>query len=60
MYVVPEEDILMFARGLIGRQGPNALRYARKESHRLAKLRDEEGAAVWQRVAEAVAARVQG
>lgn len=59
MYVVPEEDITMFARGLIGRQGTQALSYAKDQSKRLAALRDEDGAVVWNRVAEAVAARMR-
>lgn len=58
MYVVPEADITMFARGLLGRHGPQALRYAKDQSQRLAKVNDAEGASVWARVAEAVAARI--
>ncbi len=59
MYIVPEEDIAMFARGLIGRQGPRAHSYAKDQSQRLAKLEDSDGAVVWGRVAEAVAARMR-
>jgi hypothetical protein len=59
MHIVPEEDIKMFARGLIGRQGPLALGYAKDHSKRLATLNDKDGAVVWSRVAEAVAARMR-
>lgn len=59
MYVVPEEDITMFARGLIGRQGARALSYAKDQSQRLAALQDKDGAVAWNRVAEAVAVRMR-
>ena len=59
MQVIPEADITMYARGLLGRHGPRALSYAKDQSSRLAKMRDEEGAVVWARVADAVAARMQ-
>jgi hypothetical protein len=59
MHIVPEEDIKMFARGLIGRQGPLAFGYAQSQSKRLATLKDQDGAVVWNRVAEAVAARMR-
>jgi hypothetical protein len=58
MDAVPDEDIAMFARGLLGRQGPRALTYAKDHAQRLATLRDEDGARVWARVADAVAARI--
>jgi len=57
MQAVSQDDIDMYARGLIGRQGRRALDYARDQSKRLAELRDQEGAVVWQRVADAVAGR---
>ena len=50
----------MYARGLLGREGMRALTYAKDQSKRLAELRDEEGAMVWQRVADAVAERMTG
>lgn len=59
MQVVSQDDINMYARGLIGRQGRRALDYARDQSKRLAALQDQEGAVVWQRVAEAVAGRIR-
>jgi len=59
MQRVPEEDIKMYARGLLGRQGPRALDYAKGESKRLAMLHDKDGAVVWTRVSEAVAARMR-
>jgi len=58
MHAIPEADIAMFARGLLGRHGPQALRYAKDRSRRLAKVQDEEGAVVWSRVADAVADRM--
>jgi hypothetical protein len=58
MQVIPEADIAMFARGLLGRHGPHALRYAKDRSRRLAKVKDDEGAVVWTRVADAVADRM--
>jgi hypothetical protein len=58
MNVVPDEDIAMFARGLLGRQGPRAVAYAKDHAQRLATLQDEDGARVWTRVADAVAARI--
>ena len=58
MYVVPEADIAMFARGLLGRHGPQAVRYAKDQSRRLANINDAEGAVVWARVADAVADRI--
>lgn len=57
MQIVPDEDIAMFARGLLGRQGPRAVDYAQRQSRSLAKLQDAEGAKVWERVAE-VASRI--
>jgi hypothetical protein len=60
MQVVSQDDINMYARGLIGRQGRRALAYAKDQSRRLADLKDEEGAIVWQRVADAVAGRIEG
>lgn len=59
MHVVPEADITMYARGLLGRHGSLALPYAKDQSARLAQMKDEEGATVWSRVAEAVAARLE-
>ena len=59
MQVVSQDDINMYARGLIGRKGQWALDYARDRSRRLAAIQDEEGAKVWDRVAEAVAGRIQ-
>jgi len=59
MQVVSRDDIVMYARGLLGRQGPSALRYAKDQSRRLAAMRDKEGAAVWERVADAVAGRLK-
>jgi hypothetical protein len=58
MQVIPEADIAMFARGLLGRHGPQALRYAKDRSKRLATVNDDEGAVVWSRVADAVADRI--
>ncbi len=55
MQVVPEADIAMFARGLLGRHGPQALWYAKDRSKRLAKVKDDEGSVIWSRVADAVA-----
>jgi hypothetical protein len=48
----------MFARGLLGRHGSQALRYAQDQSNRLASVNDAEGANVWARVADAVADRM--
>ena len=59
-FVVPQEDINMYARGLVGREGIRALSYAKDQSQRLADLQDREGAVVWQRVADAVAERLNG
>lgn len=50
----------MYARGLVGREGIRALSYAKDQSQRLADLQDREGAVVWQRVADAVAERLNG
>lgn len=58
MQVVSQDDINMYARGLVGRQGRRALAYAKDQSNRLAAIQDREGAAVWQRVADAVAGRI--
>jgi hypothetical protein len=50
MDVVPDEDITMFARGLLGRQGSRALGYAKNHAQHLARLKDEDGARVWTRI----------
>lgn len=57
MYVVPEEDIVTFARGLIGRHGRRARECAEDAARSLAAVGDREGAAAWIRVADEVARR---
>ena len=60
MSIVSDDDIIMYARGLLGRQGRRALDYAKDQSQRLAALNDSDGAHVWERVAEAVEGQMQG
>ena len=57
MYVVPEEDIVIFARGLIGRHGRRARECAEDTARSLAAAGDQEGAQAWTRVADEVARR---
>jgi hypothetical protein len=59
MSIVSDDDIIMYARGLLGRQGRRALDYAKDQSQRLADMNDSDGAQVWQRVAEAVKGQIQ-
>jgi len=51
--VVSDDDIEMFARGLVGRYGDDA-RWRADQSARLAANGDTEGERVWRRVAVAV------
>lgn len=59
MQTVSDDDIIMYARGLYGRQGRRALDYAKDQSKRLAEMQDREGAIVWERVADAVEGRMR-
>jgi len=52
--VVSDDDIEMFARGLVGRYGEDARWRARDQSARLAASGDTEGERVWRRVGVAV------
>lgn len=52
MYIVPEEDIKMFAQGLKGRHGPMAHYFARERAKELSALGDAEGENAWSRVAD--------
>ena len=54
MYIVPEDDIRIFAQGLKGRHGPMAHEFARARARELSALGDTEGEHAWSRVAEAL------
>lgn len=50
----PYEDIMLYARGLYGRQGTYALNIARDRATELSYLGDEDGAGAWRQVSQAL------
>jgi|GEM_PF-3890933 len=50
----PYEDILLYARGLYGRQGTYALSIARDRATELSFLGDEDAAGAWRQVSKAL------
>lgn len=50
----PYEDILLYARGLYGRQGTFALSIAKDRAWELSYLGDEDGAGAWRQVSLAL------
>jgi hypothetical protein len=54
MFIVPEDDILLFAKGLKGRVGPRAKKIAQERAKQLSAAGDREGENAWGRVVEAL------
>lgn len=50
----PYEDIVIYARGLYGRQGENALNIARERAVELSHQGDEDGADAWRQVSTVI------
>ena len=50
----PQEDIVLYARGLYGRQGSYALNIARDRAVELSFMGDEDGADAWRKVSSVI------